>query len=417
MPVVSGELFSESAYSYNHRGLTYQDYDCVHYTNLVRNTCGLSSLQNGTNMLYRGNGLTWRGTIQEAYDRYGGTLPQGLYLFHFYPDDDPRADPTHYGYGDGIGDVDHVGIYTGISLGVMQSGGYDGSGVHDSVLRSYFNLAGTATGIAYNRTMPNIGNPTQYRYFYCSPNMLIGERCIETDTPTKQQLYNANCIKSKLRDLGWSLKAVCAVLGNMQRISSLNPAYIEETNRYRLPDQGISFDSLYNYTAQFFYADYYSDTDTPDNYGMGLLQWHTANTPNVCYQAKTVAYAINNHALWYDGWYQCKRLDRERQVDSQYHYFTPTTYNGTTYDFSVFYNSHNDISDLTYVFMVGYLHQNDNLTCRVYNAEWWYDYFTDPDAPNPINEPDVDPYVIPDFNIITTLFKKRKELKRPCRRI
>ena len=197
MPVVSGELFAESAYSYNNRGLTYQDYDCVHFTNLIRNTCGLSSLQNGTNQLYRGQGLIWKGTIQEAYDRYGGTLPQGLYLFHFYPDDDPDADPTHYGYGDGIGDVDHVGIYTNIGLGVMQSGGYDGSGVHDSILRSYFKLAGEATGIAYNRVMPHMPNPTEYRNFHISPDLLIGERCIQTHLPTEEQLYNATVLVLK----------------------------------------------------------------------------------------------------------------------------------------------------------------------------------------------------------------------------
>ena len=108
MPIVSGRLFAETAYSYNGRGLTYQQYDCTHYTNLVRRTCALSNLQQGSNAMWRGHGLTWKGTIQEAYARFGGVLPQGLYLFHVIPDDDPDADPDHYGYGDGIGDVNHA---------------------------------------------------------------------------------------------------------------------------------------------------------------------------------------------------------------------------------------------------------------------------------------------------------------------
>lgn len=76
MPVVTGEYFAQAAYSYKNRGLTYQDYDCVHYTNLVRNTCNLSSLQNGTNRVWRGQGLVWKGTIQEAYAKFNNVLPK-----------------------------------------------------------------------------------------------------------------------------------------------------------------------------------------------------------------------------------------------------------------------------------------------------------------------------------------------------
>ena len=105
MPIVSGKLFAETAYAYNGRGLTYGNYDCVHFMNLVRQTCGLNVFSQSTNRVWRGNGLTWKGTIQEARQKFPDGLPQGLLLFHVVPDDDPGADPGHYGYGDGIGDV------------------------------------------------------------------------------------------------------------------------------------------------------------------------------------------------------------------------------------------------------------------------------------------------------------------------
>lgn len=423
MPVVSGQLFAESAYSYNGRGLTYQDYDCVHFTNLVRRTCALASLQNGTNRLYRGNGLIWKGTIQEARALFGGSLPPGLYLFHSIPDTDPDADPTHYGYGDGIGDVNHVGIYTGIGLGVMQSGGYGGTGVHESNLRSYFNLAGWASGIDLTRSaMPRIDNPSDYRKFWISPDHgtdFFGERCVSVAEPLPVMKQNANCVRSKFLPLNWSLQAICALLGNMQYDSYINPAYIDETNRHRLPDNGTNLNWLYNYQAQFFYGLYYTDPDM-DKYGMGLFQWSTISTTMSCDQAKTVAYAISNHYNWYDGWYQCDRLETEHQNDPQYHYFTQTTYNGTTYTFANFFNSTNAVSDLSYVWQTAYLHKSDNVQCRALNAQYWYDYFTGPDAPPMIEEPPIPSNRLPEYDedwLIPIISKRRKEYYQPCRRM
>ena len=408
MPIVSGKLFAETAYSYNGRGLTYQQYDCTHYTNLVRRTCALSNLSQGSNRIWRSDGLTWRGTIQEAYQRFGGVLPQGLYLFHFYPDSSPDADPDHYGYGDGWGDVDHVAIYTNIGLGVMQSGGYGGSGVHDSQLRtSYLTLAGCATGIDYaGRTDPLYPNPFQFRTFWGSIDTIN----LDSD---KQEL-NANCVKSKLvNDLGWTLQSVCGILGNMHFDSGINPAYISPANRNRLPSQDQITD-LPNYVMQDFYGDYYSDPNT-GGYGMGLCQWSTVARVNGFDQSYIVARAIVDHYNWYDGWFQCTRIKEEHDNNLSTQRFTPNTVNGYQYTFENFVNATTDPADCAEAWAVGYQHTSTNITQRRANATYWYNFFTSPDAPPPVPEPPIAPYTRDNFPWVVIYGKRRKELKKPCR--
>ena len=75
MPTVTGLTFAEKAYSYRDSGLTYQEYDCIAFTNLVRRNCGLSNLANGTNTLWRNGTLVWQGTIADAITAFG-SMPQ-----------------------------------------------------------------------------------------------------------------------------------------------------------------------------------------------------------------------------------------------------------------------------------------------------------------------------------------------------
>lgn len=415
MPVVSGQYFSEAAYSYNGQGLTYQDYDCTHFTNLVRRTCGLSNLSQGSNNIWRSTALLWKGTIQEAYAKFNNVLPPGLYLFHVIPDDDPDADPNHYGYGDGIGDVNHVGIYTGIGLGVMQSGGYDGTGVHDSRLRSYFNLAACPTGIDYTgRTMPEIKNPSQYREFYVSPDDYLGSRDATEADVTDMQKQNANCIKSCFVQDNWTLQSVCAMLGNMQYDSGINPAFITPTNRYRLPDNAEDLTTLPTYVMQFFFGDHYQDVNI-DNYGIGLTINTRTTTVNYLQQHYIPAFGISNHALWYDGWFQCHRIKVERDRDNQglTRYFEVVEVNGNTYYFANFATSTN-IPELAEAWARGYDRSAAGLTSRIDNALFWYDYFTGPDAPQPIPEPAPEPYVLPESQAwkIPILTKKKRRYKK-----
>ena len=413
MPIVSGDLFARSAQSYAGRGLTYSDYDCTHFTNLVRNTCGLSSLSQSSNRMWRtASGWTWRGTLAEAYQRFNGVLPYGLYLFHYYPDDDPNADPTHYGYGDGQGDVDHVGIYVGteIGSGVMQSGGYGGTGVHPSPLRaSYFTRAACMTGIDYaGRVMPTFPTPGNFRNFWLMPNEFFDSRSVSEADPDDYQKDNANNIKTYFTGEGWTLESVCAIIGNMQYESSINPAYIQTANRYRLPGNGEQLKDLYNYVMQDFYPGHYGDTI--ENYGLALCQWSGMAInpkPNYCDQAYIVAHGIKTAYNWFDGWYQCKRINTERSQDSQRRKFDPNEVNGFRYTFANFAIEHNDPADMAEAWAVGYQKTSTAITERRANATYWFNYFSSPDAPAPTPEPPTEPYVMPEFPWYI-LKKKRK---------
>ena len=145
MPTVTGLDYATQAYSYRNSGIPYSQLDCVHFVNQVRIDLGLRSMLNGTNSLWRSNNLTWKGTLSQAYQRWGVTtwnqLPQGILLFRIKSESDPDYDyppiPQRY-YMDGIGNVTHVGIMTGMGQGIMQSGGYGGTGVHESGWRSNY---------------------------------------------------------------------------------------------------------------------------------------------------------------------------------------------------------------------------------------------------------------------------------------
>lgn len=129
---VSAADFAQTAYDFRDDGLTYQQYDCIHFVNLVRTTCGLASMLNGTNSLWRSNELYYKDTIANCIAQYGA-VPQSALLFKCHPEGTPGYNtiPSRY-YGDGIGNFTHVGILTNLGQGVMQSGGYGGTGVHDS---------------------------------------------------------------------------------------------------------------------------------------------------------------------------------------------------------------------------------------------------------------------------------------------
>ena len=138
---VSNILNACMAYLFRDSLYPYSTYDCIHFVNLVRARLGIPQMTNGTNSLWRnvgGNFLWWRGTLDDCINTYG-YVPEGAYLFKCYPEGTPGYDtiPAQY-RGDGIGNFDHIGIYTNRGLGVMQSGGYDVSppngfnGVHDT---------------------------------------------------------------------------------------------------------------------------------------------------------------------------------------------------------------------------------------------------------------------------------------------
>lgn len=427
MPVVTGEQFAETAYSFRDSGYTYQQYDCIGFTNLVRRTLGLSNLYPGTNTLWRNGTLSWQGTIAEATAAFG-EMPQGAYLFRIKEESDPTYNdppiPSQY-YMDGIGNVTHVGIYTDMGLGVMQSGGYGGSGVHDSSFRGdYWTHLALAPGIDYNGTVPpSIDNPDILNGFWMSPNLRMGAWSVETEEPTEKQKINANNIKSFFVLKGWTLQAICGMLGNMQAESTLNPAFIQETNRWRLPDSGTDLAQLTNAVMANFYMQYYGDTRKA--YAIGLVQWDGYSNRNGTPQQKLVAYAIDNDYNWWDGWCQCYRIQGEYTLDDQYHFFNPVTIGGTRYTFANYITSTASPTNLAHAWQAGYERNAGGLGFRGVNAEWWYNYFTGPDAPEPVNPddplppmPDPDPGqrdTIPVW--LYAMFRRKEVLKPRCVKI
>lgn len=168
MPTVTGLDYATQAYSYRNSGIPYSQLDCIHFVNRVRTDLGLRSMLNGTNTLWRSNNLTWKGTLAEAYQRWGvsswNQLPQGILIFRIKSESDPTYDsppiPQRY-YMDGIGNVTHVGIMTGMGQGVMQSGGYGGTGVHESGWRSnYWTHCALQMNVVYPEPLdPDDPNP------------------------------------------------------------------------------------------------------------------------------------------------------------------------------------------------------------------------------------------------------------------
>lgn len=130
---VTGLYYAQVAYGYRNSGYTYEQYDCIGFVNLCRSDCNITRLPNGTNTAWRDTGrFIWQGTTTQAINRFG-SIPQGATIWKCIDEGEPGYDtiPPQY-YGDGIGNFTHVGIFTNLGMGVMQSGGYGGTGVHES---------------------------------------------------------------------------------------------------------------------------------------------------------------------------------------------------------------------------------------------------------------------------------------------
>ena len=276
--------------------------------------------------------------------------------------------------------------------------------------------------------------PTLYNGFYIASDSRIGPWHVAGGTVTQEQENNANAIKSFFVDQeGWTLNAVCAMLGNMMGESTLNPAFIQQTNRYRLPNSASSISDVPNSVMQNFYMEYYGATHKA--FGVGLVQWDGYTESAGVRRQKMVNYAIVNNINWYDGWTQCYRLRFEYQKDDTYHFFKKVRVGGVYYTFQNFVHSTASVSDLTKAWSWGYERNAGGADDRIPDAEYWYNYFTGASAPAPITpltpepyDPDEPPFdpddpVDPDepienlFALMLLCYTKRKELRSPCRRV
>lgn len=162
--IITGDYYADTAYTFRDSGYTYEQYDCAAFTNLVRTTCGLQSISRGTNTMWRSRDLWWKGTIDECNARWGA-IPKGALIFRCHPETDPdyNIPPSSPYYMDGIGDFSHVGIRTYLGQGVMQSGGYGGTGVHQSGYRAdYWTHVGLPINISYDGFYPVDPLPPKY---------------------------------------------------------------------------------------------------------------------------------------------------------------------------------------------------------------------------------------------------------------
>jgi hypothetical protein len=167
--------------------------------------------------------------------------------------------------------------------------------------------------------------------------------------PDKSELYNSNeyleleemqvnvpYIYAYFTNQGWSKKAVCALLGNMQTESTMNPGIWEGL----IEEKG----------------------------GFGLTQWTPAS--------KYTRWAKENNLDPKDIDTQLERIQYEVENNVQWQGFR-TEYNMT---FEEFTQSTMDVEDLTAIFMLSYERprnqSKEKQLERSQQGRYWYDYFT-----------------------------------------
>jgi hypothetical protein len=222
--------------------------------------------------------------------------------------------------------------------------------------------------------------------FYIATNARAGGY---SGAPTTEQINNANIIRSFFINAGWTINAICGMLGCMQGESTVNPAFIQATNRYRLPNAGDDLTDVPNSVMRNFFMEYFQDTRKA--YAIGLVQWDGYTVYNQIDTQKMVAFAIANNIIWYDGWTQLYRIDSEQFSDESQQrtdFFYTVRVSGVEYNFSNYPYSLASPEDLAKAFTWGYERNAGGEGFRPENARRWYDLFTGPDAPDIIDPVD-----------------------------
>lgn len=160
---------------------------------------------------------------------------------------------------------------------------------------------------------------------------------------------NALEVYGQLYNYGWTVNAICAVLGNMQDESYINPAQTQ--NGY---------------------------ATTSMNGGYGLVMWSPARKIKEWLQA-------NNHSL-YSGYWQLYALNNEPWGVE---YISTSEY-PLSYD--QFKHSGESLDYLTTAFLKNYERASvEHLDLRIENAENWYRYLMGEEPPEPSPTPPVPP--------------------------
>ena len=273
--------------------------------------------------------------------------------------------------------------------------------------------------------------PILYNDFWLATDNRIGPWHVAGGTVTQMQKDNANNIKTALENEGWTLNAICGILGNMMGESTLNPAFIQQTNRFRLPNSGADLTDVPNTVMETFYPGSPAYATSSREFGIGLCQWNGSSNRLGYPTQKLVGYAIDNGYEWYEGWIQVSRLLGELEYETDptdphpQAFFKKVRVSGVEYTFASFVQSTASPTNLAKAWAYGYERNAGGLGYRGQDAEWWYSYFNGPDAPEPVEDPDIPPDPVPvhpdnpfTITVLLNIFRKRREmLKPPCRRI
>ena len=214
--------------------------------------------------------------------------------------------------------------------------------------------------------------------------MMDGYYCSSDSNLTQDQIdHNARGFFTLFYRLGFSPGAICAMLGNIQAESGINPAKLQGSSADPIPD---------NQTMLLYIA------------GAGVVQWTPAKDT-------IVPFAINIGRNWYSMLTQYLRLKYEYENDFE---FIGVTVHGQYYNWDIFHDYEVDpviplqtVNDLAEAFLRGYLRPSNpeaTLANRQYYSRLWY------------NE-------LKDFRPFSPLFYRqmskpdRKELRSPCQRV
>lgn len=284
-------------------------------------------------------------------------------------------------------------------------------------------------------------NITLVNDWYISTDQRAGAWSTDTQPPTPEQINNANIVRSFFLNEGWTINAICGMLGCMQGESTINPAFIQQTNRYRLPNSAANLSDVPNSIMKNFYMEYYQVTRKA--FGVGIIQWDGYSNRNNQNRQKLVAYAEDNNIIWYDGWTQLYRIRGEWQYDvtnQKHSFFYVVRWNGIDWSYWNFPSSTMSPEDCASVWTYGVERNAGGPGYRTTNARYWYDLFTGVDAPDIIlpedfsepleDDPDLPPFdpddptdpeepgldYIPGW-LVAIFARKRKELKRQWKKV
>lgn len=182
--------------------------------------------------------------------------------------------------------------------------------------------------------------------------------------PTTEQIYNATKIYNYFDALGWSLSAICGMIGNMMHESTINPAFIQATHRGDLPNNAQDLSDVPNSVMLSFYG---SGAN-----GIGLVQWDGSTSTPPAGQ-KLVSFAERYNYIWYDGDCQVFRIKREQETNIQW---TTHTYYGIQWTWNNYVTNTRTPEESAHIWRRCYEVAQAGDTESGINARWFYDYFS-----------------------------------------